>query len=1068
MLKKLLPLWRGLAVVFLSLLVAGVMLLDIATQWRSTVDGFFGTQSYVIDTESGSRFQSHYDSATEMMEAAKNFAIKQGREGFVVMKNDNNALPLDKSKSIALFGAAAWKPYMQSAGDLKAGNADRKNLDEALVDAGFTLDQQMKDIYDNILADYTESSRFGNTTITYTNGYVTSPGDLANYQVREVPPDRYTDTSLRSADAGPWIDIPSDWREQMAQTKEDRIGIVVFARGAGESNTYKPGAGTTNFAGETTDKDPLALSDDELAVIDAAKDTCDTVIVLLNTGNAMEIGDIAEGGAHEVDAIGYMGVINDYQCIGIVQVLSGEYNATGALPDTYAYKNMSAPAMMNFGGDEYVNISEVDAEVGEDPRWPNEAIYSGASGTSGFGGSSYSGSNYIVEAEGIYVGYQYYETRYYDSIANPSFNASSTAGSTDGAAWDYNKEVVYTFGHGVSYLDYTQEVTNVTVDLSENGNVTATVAITNNSDEDGYFLAQLYVQQPYTEYDRDNLVEKSAVMFLNSAKKEVAAGATEEVTITVPSKYLASYDYINAKTYILDEGDYLFTAANGAHEAVNNFLAAQGFDTADGMDANGTGDVFTWTLNSFDDTTFATANGHEVTNVADNADMNYWLPGTVTYLSRADWEGTYPVNYNYEADGETINQDIDLNKSSKKDEWIKEIRGMQYTIDNTGAEVSNVDGADLGYKFNSSAIPAGAYEDINHEYWDNLVAQISVNEALGAVIHGGGQSDTLTYVDNPVVGQNEGVNGIKGTPSADNPNVEEDEVNYHYNVNSQTLMGSSFNPDLALAWGRILGNSGLWTGKYQIWGGGLNYHRSPYNGRNTEYLSEDPMLTNVLGTALIQGSNEFGIINGPKHIGFNDQEYDRSGICVYMDEQKLRQTDLRGFQGAVEEGEALGLMVAFNRIGAINASHHVGMLKNILREEWGFTGVISTDLANNAKYFNAEAMIMATVTQRAEFGGNNSYLSESNNHSEGDKTYTYISVDSTKNDAVLVNQAREDLKYQLYTFANSQVVNVRTREVTPPWESALNGIIIATGILSGAAVILWLASSFINDKKEVK
>lgn len=187
-----------------------------------------------------------------------------------------------------------------------------------------------------------------------------------------------------------------------------------------------------------------------------------------------------------------------------------------------------------------------------------------------------------------------------------------------------------------------------------------------------------------------------------------------------------------------------------------------------------------------------------------------------------------------------------------------------------------------------------------------------------------------------------------------------------------------------------------------------------------------------------------------------------------MNEQKFRQTDLRGFEGGLCEGGGLAVMVAFNRIGATNASHHVGMLKDILREEWGFTGVISTDLANNAKYFNAEAMIMATVTQRAEFGGNNSYLSESNNHSEGDKTYTYISVDSTKNDAVLVNQAREDLKYQLYTFANSQVVNVRTKSVTPPWESALNGIIIATGILSGAAVILWLASSFINDKKEVK
>lgn len=393
---------------------------------------------------------------------------------------------------------------------------------------------------------------------------------------------------------------------------------------------------------------------------------------------------------------------------------------------------------------------------------------------------------------------------------------------------------------------------------------------------------------------------------------------------------------------------------------------------------------------------------------------------------------------------------------------------MQYTIDNTGAEVSNVDGADLGYKFNSSAIPAGAYEDINHEYWDNLVAQISVNEALGAVIHGGGQSDTLTYVDNPVVGQNEGVNGIKGTPSADNPNVEEDEVNYHYNVNSQTLMGSSFNPDLAYEWGVLQGDAGIWLQKYAVWGTGLTLRRTPYNGRNYEYISEDPMLTNRIGYGILKGTADMGLVCGPKHIGFNDQEHNRSGIAVYMNEQKFRQTDLRGFEGGLCEGGGLAVMVAFNRIGATNASHHVGMLKDILREEWGFTGVISTDLANNAKYFNAEAMIMATVTQRAEFGGNNSYLSESNNHSEGDRTYTYISVDSTKNDAVLVNQAREDLKYQLYTFANSQVVNVRTKSVTPPWESALNGIIIATGILSGAAVILWLASSFINDKKEVK
>ena len=447
--------------------------------------------------------------------------------------------------------------------------------------------------------------------------------------------------------------------------------------------------------------------------------------------------------------------------------------------------------------------------------------------------------------------------------------------------------------------------------------------------------------------------------------------------------------------------------------------------------------------------------------------MNYWLPGTVTYLSRQDWDGTYPINYNTDVE-------ISISDSSKKDEWLAELRNQQHTVA-TNDPVDNVDGIagptfqDIGYE-----------QQINLEdpFWDELVAAITVDNAVGAVAHGGSRSDTLDNINNPVVIQNDGPNGFNRTPLSSN-NGEEGEDPYYVDpeseagqfkvaINSQTLLGSSFNPDLALAWGRILGNSGLWTGKYQIWGGGLNYHRSPYNGRNTEYLSEDPMLTNRIGYGILKGTADMGLVCGPKHIGFNDQEHNRSGIAVYMNEQKFRQTDLRGFEGGLCEGGGLAVMVAFNRIGATNASHHVGMLKNILREEWGFTGVISTDLAGNAKYFNAEAMIMATVTQRAEFGGNNSYLSESNNHSEGDKTYTYISVDSTKNDAVLVNQAREDLKYQLYTFANSQVVNVRTKSVTPPWESALNGIIIATGILSGAAVILWLASSFINDKKEVK
>lgn len=574
-------LWRGLASMSACLFVVSNMGYRLADKWRDSVDGFLGTNSYIIsEDESAAKFKSDYATADEMMAAAKALAIKEGREGTVIMKNDNGALPLSKEKKIALFGAAAYKPFMQSYGDLKAGNDDKVNLDEALKSAGFVLDETMASIYEVILSDYTESSRFGNTTITYNNGYLTSPGDMTGYKIREVPPARYTEAKLGNA--------PTDWKSRI--DKENTVGICVFARGAGESNTYKPGS-ALDFDGNATGRDPLALSDDELSVVDAAKETCSRVIVLLNTGNAMEIKDIAAGGGHEVDAIGYIGVINDYQCIGIADVLSGAVNATGALTETYAYSNTSAPAVRNFGGDyfEDYQIAEANAQNGYDARFPETNIANGAGSSFGGGGGNYNGGMYIVEAEGIYVGYNYYETRYYDCVANKDFGGDGESGSSSGGKWNYASEVVYPFGYGLSYLDYEQNISGVKVDKTENGYVRAVVALHNKSDKDGLFSAQLYVCRPYTEYDKVNNVEKSAVMFLNSKKAEVKAGETVNVEISVPTKYLASYDYSNAKTYILDEGSYLFTAACGAHNAVNNFLTHRGYSADDGMVGEGNG-----------------------------------------------------------------------------------------------------------------------------------------------------------------------------------------------------------------------------------------------------------------------------------------------------------------------------------------------------------------------------------------------------------------------------------------------------------------------------------------------
>lgn len=1028
--KKFTPAMRGLAALMTCLMVLSIVGTGVANTYRGALDDTLGTESYVtINDDSAARFKTDYATIEDMAAAARDIAIREGEEGTVVMKNDNGVLPLKANANVALFGLAAYNVYGP-----KGGNADAASLADALAGAGLNVNETLKDYYlTNIINMHTEmrANRWTGKevpTTVYDHMYVSAPGDWTTYQIAEVPPAEFET-----------LGVPANWKEAIAK---DSIGICVFARGAGEGNTYKPGS-ALNYAGEATGEDPLKLSADELAVVEAAKETCSKVIVLLNTGNNMMIADIAEGGSHEVDGICYIGCPNDYQTIGIANVLTGKVNATGALANAFVRDHQSIPAVQNVGGDYFADYEIVCRN--DDPRYPGKEI--GNIGTGSFGGAdTYNGGMYIVEAEGIYVGYKYYETRYFDAVMGQG-NANSAAGATQGSAWNYGDEMLYTFGHGLSYLDYTQTIKSVTVDRSVNGNITAVVEVKNNSNQDGKFLTQLYVQQPYTDYDRTNLVEKSAVMFLNSAKVDVAAGKSKEVTITIPTKYLASYDANNAKTYILDAGDYYFTAAAGAHEAVNSILAAQGKTTSDGMDAAGKNAVVSWKLDAMDNTTYAIANDAVVTNVADDADLNYWLPGTVTYLTRQDWN-TFPINYN--------KLNLKIADSPKKDQWIAEMRGETYTISDTGAAAEAVPGP----KFTASEIGAEQLNNINDPYWDKLVHAITIDEAVGAVIHGGSRSDTLTNIDNPVVIQNEGPTGISAGYTD-----EATGKTYKFNVNSQTLLSCSFNPELAYQWGLVEGNSCLWVERYDLWGSGLTLNRTPYNGRNYEYISEDPMLTNVIGREVIQGCSDKGIINGPKHMGFNDQEHNRAGISAYMTEQKFRETDLRGFEGALSDAFGMGVMIAFNRIGATNASHHVGMIQKIVRGEWGFKGLISTDMMNNYLYFNAESMVMAGITQVADFAADNSHI----NLGEGgvDAVWPHISLATVSKDSNLVEQARENLKYQLYIFANSAILNISTQRVNTWWDTALTVTTYASSILAVLFFLAWVVLTLLPEKKPV-
>ena len=1044
---------------------------NIYHDWTEMVEeqiipGSFEGYTYL----NGRQYQKRYSTVEQFLNAFVEHAKKQGEEGFALLRNEEKngtkALPLDKSKEVVLFG---WNAYNTPAGHtgVVAGN---------FIGTKMTTNWrgQPQEVTKNAFAD----------NITLYSALNDMPGVKVNQTVKaedftgmmNAAPN-YTEATIPEV-----FEAKSSWN-----IASDSTAIVVVGRGGGEGHNWKPDAATNA-------EDPLALSDDELAMIKYAKEHCAKVVLLVTSANAMELGPAVEkGGQYEVDAIGFCGIPNDFQYGGIAKVLAGDANATGALTDTYVYDNSFNPAVINMGEQDYSDADTIDS-------YPDPL---------GRGVTSYSGNKYVVQAEGIYVGYKYYETRYYDSIANPTYNAKASIGSTTGSAWDYSNEVIFTFGQGLSYTSYTQEVTNVVVDLSENGKVTVTVKVTNTGDKDDYFLAQLYVSRPYTDYDIQHNVEKSAIDFLNSKKVNVKKGESVEIQIEVPTHYLASWDSTalnGAGTYVLDAGDYYFTAAAGAHEAVNNILTAQGH-TTDGT-TNGTG-AKVWTLEQFDDKTFSVSNGYEVRNRVQNADINYYLPGAVTYLTRNDWQGTFPKNYTNYVNGSGIKSEdpFTIGSSSKKDEWYLELINAQYNIkedpnQDEAAWLKVVEGVlpaavangtfptVWAYIMNVATTNPEHFSDIHSEEWQAVAAAINLNVAIGNVTGGGGNTDVWEGINNPYSRQSESVSGYQQQiPLPDGRTFD-------CNIGSNTLLGSSFNPELAYEWGILEGESGLWCQElvaggqgqaFTVWGAGLNIHRSPYNGRNSEYMSEDPMLTNRIGAAQFVGLGEMGAICGPKHMGFNDQELNRVGNANYMTEQKVRETDTRCYEGALRaaEGNGTGVMMSFARIGATNVTNSVGYIKHIMREEWGFTGIITTDMGRAPAYHETAALIMATVNELASMSGH-SYLGENGLDFDPDAKYSgayeYLTLGKAGQDPVFAAQARQTSLYELYTIAHSssglyvqRIENTGDDIVVPAytidhhdptgetidragWENIFVGLEVTFGILAGLAGLAWIAS----------
>ncbi len=1013
--------WRGVTTATASLLALSVCASTVVDGFRTDIDKFLGTKSTKLVTEDTDgvdlyTFKSDYTSTTDLLHGIQDVGERMSEEGSVLLKN-NGALPLtkDETQKITLLGFSSYYPVQ--GGDMGSSfventgtDADTVDMVQAFKAKGFSMNQTVADMYEALQPTFKSEVQSWGGTIEY--NHITAPSTTGVFSSKEP-----SQAALDGQNAA--------WKDSM---NDNNVMIVTIARSASENGTYQPGTAGVDPTQNLNQTDPLGLSDDERDLINAAvtakASNGGKVIVLLNNASAMEVQEIQDNDG--VDAILQVGLPGGYGFYGVADILSGEVNPSGHLTDTYAVKNANSPAAQNFGDLQWTNANP-DIQM-------NDAI---------------------VEAENIYIGYKYYETRYFDTVMNQG-NAASTVGSSTGSAWNYDDEVTYPFGYGLSYTTFTQTLDDLNVDL-DNETVTAKVTVTNTGSVAGKDVVQLYVSLPYTDYDKEHGVEKAAVQLLDYGKTaELAPGASETVTITADMQNMASWDSTadNAAgtkgCYILDAGDYCFTIGNGAHEAVQNVLAAEGQDVGGNADK-----AKSWNLGSQDTTAFATTkNGTAVENQLADMDVNYWLPGTATYLTRSDWEGTFPKTY------------TDLTAT---DEMVDILDNDIYEINANGDPSTVTFGADNGL----TLADLKGVSDINDERWDMLMDEITLEECMIRTGFGGTSTKVIESIMSPETIQNDGPNGIYSYPlgqyantdkaSGDPCAVDANDPNLAYKFGTmvnETVIAQTFNKDLAADYGRVIGNYSLWANTAIFWGIGTNLHRLPYNARNHEYYSEDAVLTAGQGTAYAAAAMEYGVIIAPKHLAFNDTEINRTGVSVFMTEQQARENELRGTQGIVENAHVLGVMTAYNRVGITQDNAHTGLTKNILRNEWGFQGLISEDFIQNANYVVLKEAVLNGVTMSCNTGDNTmAAVSEK---------YPYWTVEAVSQDTTMMTALKQAMKYQNYALANSNAMdgmasNTKLVSVRTWYDNALTAVQIVF-----AALTVLAAAMYVLDERKSK
>lgn len=609
---------------------------------------------------------------------------------------------------------------------------------------------------------------------------------------------------------------------------------------------------------------------------------------------------------------------------------------------------------------------------------------------------------FVHYAEGIYTGYRYYETR----------------GYTDGDTW-YDNNVVYPFGYGLSYdknFTWTLRSHTPAFEFGPEGKTEIEVQVTNDGTVAGKDVVELYYSAPYTK----NGIEKSHVVLGDFVKTDLLKpGESRSYTLSISNRQMASYDYDDSnhngfKGYELEAGEYHFYIGKDAHDRSLSLTYNLPNNARYEKDA---------------------ATSAKIENLFDD------VSGKIEqYLSRADWEKTWPQLPDEKL---TTLSSSDLKKLASYKVSDKE-SDPWFTYDEPEQQQSP-----LTYEEAKIKLYDLIGRDYNDPLWDELLNQLTVEEMANLIQSGNYHTEAIESIDKPKTTDPDGPMGyalFMGNPSV------YDTCYYACEV----VMGATWNVDLARAFGEMIGNESLVGNQkgdgmpYAGWyAPAVNLHRSSFSGRNFEYYSEDPFLSGKMASAVIQGAKSKGVYTYLKHFALNDQETNRdtNGIATWASEQSMREVYFLPFEMAVKEGKTTAMMSSFNRIGFTWAGGSYNLLTKLLREEWGFKGMVVTDY-NLTPYMNVDQMIRA---------GGDINLSQS-------KSLSSITG------ATSVTAIRKAAKNILYTVANSNAMNgfgkgVRYAYAAPIWFATLWSCVgcLLIGLIAWGTYIFYVG--YKTDKK---